>query len=110
MRYRVCAAAGAVLASFSVGLVDSPEAEAGPQYRVHGVPWPGGLVKYYNAAPSQAWATDDVPRYAWPSETETFSRVVAQPPPGRYCFAVWSIDAFGRPSGRAAADWVQVPG
>jgi hypothetical protein len=319
VRYRICAAAAAILVSFSGGsaALDSFAGEAGPQYRVHGVPWPGGLVRYYNAAPSQAWAvrkavaawnrsganvrfvatsraeaqlvirhdpsvascnkaeatigfvpdasvtifprsdatqecnrytaavflahelghvlglrhedrgcatmnaiisyrggelcdqgmpwqwrcqllelddvlgaiavyggapkpqrrsplcavykpikppiraeatyrpeyggislefrrrpdpaapaflapfadasrrgyaylglrdecpkptlTDDVPRHAWPSDTEMVSRVVAQPPPGRYCYAVWSIDALGRPSGRAAADWVQVP-
>ena len=319
MRYRVCAAAGVVLASFSGGLLalESRAAEAAPHYRVRGVPWPGGVVRYYNAAPSQAWAvsravaawnrsganvqfvatsraeaqlvirhdpsvasckkaeatigfvqdasvkifprndaspdcnkftaavflahelghvlglrhedrgcaamnsivsyrgsalcghgmpwewrcqllerddvlgaiafyggsprpqrrsplcsvykpikppirpeaayrpeyggvslqfrrrpdpaapaflapfadasrrgyaylglrdecprptlTDEVPRFTWPSDTEMFSQVVAQPPPGRYCYAVWSIDAFGRPSGRAAADWVRVP-
>ena len=31
-------------------------ADAAPEYRYHGVPWPNGVVKYYNAAPSQGWA------------------------------------------------------
>src|SRR5687768_7565545 len=34
----------------------APAAEAASAYRFHGVPWPGGVVRYYNAAPSQAWA------------------------------------------------------
>ena len=34
----------------------SATAKAAPSYRFHGVPWPGGEVRYYNAAPSQAWA------------------------------------------------------
>ena len=31
-------------------------AGAAPAYSAEGVPWPGGVVRYYNAAPDQAWA------------------------------------------------------
>jgi len=41
-----------------VPAVAAPPAQAAPatsSYRVHVVPWPGGVVRYYNAAPSQGW-------------------------------------------------------
>jgi hypothetical protein len=43
-----------VAACFVVGA--SSTAAAAPTYSFHGVPWPGGVVRYYNAAPSQGWA------------------------------------------------------
>jgi hypothetical protein len=34
----------------------SSDAQSGQQWRYDAVPWPGGVVRYYNAAPSQGWA------------------------------------------------------
>jgi hypothetical protein len=34
----------------------SSAAEAAPTYSFHGAPWPAGVVRYYNAAPTQGWA------------------------------------------------------
>jgi len=36
--------------------VSGSAASAAPDYRYHAVPWPGGVVRYYNAVPSQGWA------------------------------------------------------
>jgi hypothetical protein len=32
------------------------------------------------------------------------------PPPGRYCYAVWAVDEFVRPSARPATAWFDIPG
>jgi hypothetical protein len=49
-------------------------------------------------------------RRPWPEQTQAgFSGLVDQPPPGAYCYAVWSIDGLGRPSSRVATSRVQVP-
>jgi hypothetical protein len=54
-------------------------------------------------------ATAGEERYAWRHGQWAFSSVVVRMPPGRYCVALWSIDALGRES-RRVTDWVRVPG
>jgi hypothetical protein len=49
-------------------------------------------------------------RFTWsvPVEqaTEVLDRLHA---PGRYCYAVWALDGFGRPSAEPATAWVDIP-
>jgi hypothetical protein len=67
-----------------------------------------GFLRGRDACPTHAML-DAAPRYAWPHGKDSFERFVDQPPPGRYCYAVWSFDRFGRPSSGRNNAWVVVP-
>jgi len=46
-------------------------------------------------------------RYAWSVDVGGQMAIADRlPPPGRYCYAVWSTDSLGRPSDRPATAWV----
>ncbi len=48
-------------------------------------------------------------RQPWAGGRDGSSQLVDQPAPGNHCYSVWSIDALGRPSARAATAWVLIP-
>lgn len=48
--------------------------------------------------------------YTWTARPGELEQLVDRlPGRGRYCYAVWAVDALGRPSARAAAAWLVVP-
>jgi hypothetical protein len=48
--------------------------------------------------------------YSWSARAGAAEELVDRlPASGRYCYAVWAVDALGRPSARAAAGWLVVP-
>jgi hypothetical protein len=58
---------------------------------------------------SDRCATDasTAPRYNWNVQPGGVQQIVMNLAPGRYCFAVWAIDSFGRPSTRPARVWAR---